>query len=1367
MSVSVETISCYVPNVVLARLARGHGEAEQDQRQAEFVPGAVLFSDISGFTALTERLAKRGPAGAEELSDLLNSYFGRLIALILDHGGDVLKLAGDALVAFWPASDGDLVEPALRAVQCASALQAVAAEEAQTDGIRLQSKIGIGVGEIAVLHVGGVLNRWEFLIAGEPLIQMGLAEKQARPGDVVLSPEAFALIGDHCTGALIENGHFRLESLSGAPSPRPVPAPELPQGLTLRGYLPAAILSRLDAGQTAWLAELRLATILFINLSGLNVAPPTELDRTRAIIRMLQTALYRYEGSFNKLSIDEKGLTLVAGFGFPPLAHEDDPVRALHAALEMQTQLRAVGVVGSIGVATGRVYCGEIGGARRREYTVMGDQVNLAARLMQAASGAVLCDATTSQAIRGRFSFEALPPIRLKGKAEPVAVFRPCGLSERTDADSPLVGRAAERERLICCLASLGRGQGGVITIAGEAGIGKSRLISELVRRAESEGFNVLVGAADAIQKSTPYYAWRPVLARLLGVDGINQSDERSARVLQFLADDPALTSQAPLLNPFLSLDLPDNELTSTMVGRVRADNTHALVLQLVERAARLRPMAVILEDGHWFDSASWTLAHLVSRRISSLLLAISTRPLAGSFTAESQALLQSPEGEHLWLDVLAPADVVALACNRLGVASLPPRIAELIQDKAQGHPFFSEELAYSLRDSGLIEIKDGVCVIAPGVNWAEIAFPDSVQGVITNRIDRLSPSEQMTLKVSSVIGRVFSFAVLNEIFPIEAERERLPELLSGLSELDFTLLETPEPHLSYAFKHVLIREASYHLLLFSHRRQLHRRIAQWYEQTESDDLSPYYSLLAYHWAHAEDEEKAVEFLERAGEQALHGGAYREAVACFREALALDDRSRVRNGDATGASRRACWEAKLGEAHLGQGELAECRDHTMRALAILGQPVPRSNLRLFAQFVRQLARQAWNRLRPAVEVAPVDAERDRLRQASSAYDVISQVCYYSQEVSLGVYSALRALNLAERAGPCPELARSYGTMCIASSLIPLHPLAEIYGRRAGKTVESTDDSATRAWVAEMRGIYWLSVGRWDESRENLSTAIEITRRIGDWRRWEESLGELARLEYLQGHFAIGAERFGELWHLARQHGHEQAQVWGRHGQASNLLRLGRLHEAAGMLEESPALSDDYKWVADRILGLGLLALARLRLDQRELAWEAAHRTLLLIARTRPVANFNLEGYACTAEVCLAHWELALREGTAESATLKRAARNACGALRKFAGIFPIGRPRYHAWRGRYHWLSGRPKRAARSWRLALEAAERLTMPYEQAIIHFEVGRHAEHGNLSRAAHLDRASEIFTRLGAAEDLARLKIVKAEAAASKSF
>jgi class 3 adenylate cyclase len=422
----LEALVRYVPSPIVHRFVGN--PAPPRSPTAERFPTAVLFADISGFTALTELLAQQhDAAGAEELVRLLNVYFGQLIDVVIAHGGDVTKFAGDALLAFWPAlaTDEDLPTVTRRAAQCGLAVQTMLHDYEATEGVRLSLRVSIGAGEVSMVHVGGVLRRWEFMVAGAPLVQASLAKQHAQPGEVVLSPEAWRLVHHQCLGQLLPVGHMRLDAVH---TPLPVqPAtpltlrPEL--DAALRTYIPAAILPRLTAGQSEWLAELRQVTVLFINLPDLGYTTP--LARAQTVMRGLQAALYRYEGSINKLSVDDKGVTLVAVLGLPPLSHEDDAVRGVQAALAMQGTLRGLGVRGAFGVTTGRAFCGPIGNAMRCEYTVMGDVVNLAARLMQAAPDDVLCDAATYQVTQGRLRFDALPAIRVKGKLEPVAVYRP------------------------------------------------------------------------------------------------------------------------------------------------------------------------------------------------------------------------------------------------------------------------------------------------------------------------------------------------------------------------------------------------------------------------------------------------------------------------------------------------------------------------------------------------------------------------------------------------------------------------------------------------------------------------------------------------------------------------------------------------------------------------------------------------------------------------------------------------------------------------------------------------------------------------------------------------------------------------------
>lgn len=1377
MTTAIETLARYVPALVLRRLA---AEPSRSAQGLQRVSTAVLFTDISGFTALTERLARSGPGGAEVLSALLNAYFERLIALIAAHGGDVAKLAGDALIALWPATDDEpLAVVTLRAAQCGLAVQETLQDYEAAEGIRLSSKAGIACGDVTAMHVGGVFDRWELMLAGAPLIQMGTAEHQARPGDLVLAPSAWTLVQSACAGTPLAHGCVRLEAIDHPLAPRPIEMPALPAEAeaALLGYLPGAIRARLAAGQTHWLGELRRVTVLFVNLPDLNREGqqdgPDVLERTQTVMRTLQTALYHYEGSVNKLSVDEKGTTLVAALGLPPLAHEDDAVRGVQAALSMQAELRARGVRSAIGVATGRVYCGVIGGTFRREYTIIGDVVNLAARLMQKAGEApptpagapghdgILCDAATHQAARARLGFEALPAVLMKGKAQPVPLFRPRGRAIPSAGHQPIVGRAPERALLAERLDALVAGAGGIVLIEGDAGIGKSRLVEDLLDLAHSRGVATLLGAGDAIERSTPYFSWRPVFARLLETEGLDDPDRRRRRVLERLGAAPERLRLAPLLDVLLALDLPDNDVTAPMIGQVRADNLHDLLLNLVQDAALQAPTAVVLEDAHWLDSASWTLATLVARHVRPILLIVVTRPLAESGPEGFAQLAAAPGAARLRLGPLGAENVEALVCQRLGVAALPPAVGRLIEQKAQGNPFFSEELASALRETGLITIADGTCHIALEVDWEAVQFPDSVEGVIIGRIDRLSPAQQMALKAASVIGRLFALRILRDIHPIETDRSHLPEDLDRLERLDLTRLDAPEPDLSYLFKHIITHEVSYNLLLYAHRRRLHREVAAWYERTYAEDLAPYYPLLAHHWGRAEEHARAIDYLEKAGARALRDGAYQEVVRFLGEALALDGRMRARSGGMPGDPlRRARWERQMGKAYLDLGRLAESRVHTDRALALLGYPVPVTGGGLAACYVREVLLQVLHRLWPARFLSRAPNPCAVRCQAAAAYEAIGELCYLNQHMPLGVLAGVRSLNLAEAAGPSPERTRSYALMCLVASLIPAPALTERYGRLATAAAEAGDDLNARAWVLELTGIPDLGDGRWDRGRERLEQAVALSRRIGDWRRWEESLGELARLDYFQGAFEASAAQFAQMLEVARARDHEQARMWGLHGGSVSLLRLGRLAEAAALLAESPAVRGEPVGAADAILGLGLLATLRRLEGDWTAARRAAEATHDWIGRTQPIVNYSLEGYTGAAETFLSLWEWGGFRWGYEQRDLERRARQVCAALRRFARIFPLGRPRSWLCRGLLQWLSGHPARARSSWRRGLRESERMAMPYEQARAHLEIGRHLAAGDPARHSHLARAEELFARLGAAPDLARVREALAE-------
>lgn len=1376
----LQTLASYVPPLIVRRLASDPTPIAAPR--AERFEAAVFFVDISGFTLLTEKLGQRGPAGAEELTRIINTYFAQLIDLIHAHGGEIIKFAGDALLALWPVRAiadprfaSPLHEATYRATQCGLVVIEKLNHYLVMENWYLYLKVGLGAGQVLAVNVGGKFKRWEFLVTGAPLSQMTLAEKTAQRGEVTLAPEAWALIAPFSVGHILDNGVARVDLLNLTVDPAPAP-PVLPPPPdaeeALLAFIPRAITLRLTAGQTDWLAELRRVTVLFLTIHGLD---DDDLDQIQTVMFNMQEQLYTYEGSVRQFIVDDKGAVLIAALGLPPLAHEDDAARGVRAAMAMQEALGKLGLRGAVGITTGQAFCGEVGSSHRREYALVGGVVILSARLMQAASqqgldeiAPILCDAATYHAAQSQFNFEALPAIMVKGKAEPVAVYRPIlktgtgtgplGARAAGKVSGQIVGRTVERALIAEELAKLELGRtGGSIIIEGEAGIGKSRLGEHLRVEAEARHLAVLMGAGDAIESSKPYHAWRGVFTHLFDLNVLGEPEARRRHILDLFEDtEPGLLRLVPLLNEVLPLDFIDNELTVQMQGQVRADNTRDLLLQLLQNAATRSPKVIVLEDAHWLDKSSWALALALRQRTRAgpLLLVVITRPMLDAAPTEYRELLTFRGARHLLLDNLTPDETVILACQSLGVATLPEPVRNLLRERGEGQPSFSEELVFTLRDTGLLTINNGEAHLAPGAgDLSQLSFPDTVQGMITSRIDRLPVGAQFALKTASIIGRTFAFSTLRDIHPLEADRPNLRGFLVTLERLGLVALTLPDPELTYTFKHTITREVAYNLMLFSQRQKLHHAVAEWYETHHTADLAPFYQLLAHHWSKADDSSKALFYLELSGAQALRTGAYQEAINFFNEALKVAE-TQPSNGEMI-PLREAAWERQMGEAYYGLGKLVESRDYLQRALQRLGYPLPLSTeslgFHLTAQAIRQmlhwvLPRSWWGKL-PATQLAlALEAARADLQ--------LGLIATFYSEAPLAFFTGLRALNLAECGGPSPDLARVYAFMSSAATLITWHDLAHAYRHRAQAIAHDVNDLPAMAYVELISNQYTISFAQWDKARERYERALATCEAVGDQSNRGLGLISLMLVFYLQGQFERSAELAVELYASALERDHTQHKGWGLFGQGMSLLRLGKTDQALHRLDQalplSLAISDNLTVTAIH----GLRAIAYLRYGDFMQAERAAVESARILKSVPTASVYSaFDAYTGVAEVYLARWERAAATAAANLKYSQTEANWICRVLQQFARAHLFARPRALLYEGRRLHLLGRTPAALQAWKKSLAQARQLAMPYEEALAHFDLGRHGAPAD--QPAHLAQASEIFERLGATYDWERAR------------
>ena len=1122
---SIELLSTYLPMDRRQALARG-------ETLPEGATGAVLLADVSGFTPLTEALVAGLGArrGAEELTRLLNAVYTGLVSRVHHFGGSIACFIGDALIGFFPCDVG------VRGLACALQMQrtmkqfqAIAAP--QGGRVSLTMKAAVAAGAVHRHLIGDPEIQLLDVLVGATVDRLAEGERLAERGEVIASPEVARKAGAHLMVETWRGRFAVVEGLRG--SVEPAPWPDLPlRGLTserLRPHLLGPVHERVQAGQGEFLGELRPVSVLFLRFTGIDYdGDATAASNLDAFTKWVQGVAARYGGHVLLLTTADKGSHLYVVFGALE-AHEDDPQRALAAAMELEAPPAGLDFITGIqiGVSHGRARVGAYGGKSRRTYGALGDAVNLAARLMSAAPvGEIRCSETVYEIAKARWAFDALPPVELKGIDRPQPVYRPIGREESgaVDAVTRLVGRRAELGVIRKALKDVEAGARRILLIEGEAGIGKSRLVEELRRLASGGGFVCLIGAADSIEQHTPYRVWRTLLRGLFELEtGGDPSAQRKLVLERLAAIDPAYVDRAPLLNDVLGLGLPESRTTSGFDPEVRQESLSALIGELLVHRTTAGPVALIVEDAHWLDSLSWELVLSATRALANrpILFVVTHRPYAEVVPVQHAALAQMRGAGKLPLGALPPEETVTLAAARLGLESpvLPEDVIALLAERAEGNPFFAVELIGALRDQGLLTIEDGACTVVGGADALRKSVPDTLEGVILARLDRLPTGEQLTVKVASVIGRSFLLRTVHDVHPTRIENEALRAHLDHTNRRRLTLLEAEEPEPRYAFQHVVTQQVAYETLLFEQRRELHRTVAGWFEETYAGQLDPHVPLLVVHWNRAGHGEKECEYARLAGEQAAARHANAEAEIYFSRALELIDE----------LDKRRESERRI-----------DVLQRRARILGLLGRV--------------EEERADLERILPIVEASGESSKRGEIRLLWSDFH---RRCGQFEAAKEQGDLALAAM---EEAGDPAGRANALAQVGNALEGAGRFQEAREFAQKALDTFRDLGALSGQAASLKSLGIISARLGELPEALERFGDARSLYREMGDRKGEADILGNLGALNYYLGDY----ERCIEYTEQAQPLFHEMGN---RIGSAKCLTNLGNSYSALGVFAE--------------------------------------------------------------------------------------------------------------------------------------------------------------------------------------------------------
>lgn len=960
----------------------------------------------------------------------------------------------------------------------------------------------------------------------------------------------------------------------------------------------------------------------------------------------------------------------------------------MRSALEIGVVLKRENVVHGMGVASGRMFCGYIGNRIRREYTVNGLTVNIAARLATLQKNTVMCDRFTQETLRDACVWREHGMVPLKGMRRPLKVVEPIemrSVQDRAVHAEFLIGRVSHKSRIDRFVRQ--QVHEPMLILSGPPGVGKSTLVRYATTKANGLAWHLLEGSAEEVDCNTVLYPWRRIFSVLFREFVSPKSDDWGQKVDEVLQV-AQLQAYRSLVNQVLPIGLPSGDDLAQQEPEIRSAKTVDVLATILEKCVPNRTM-IVLEDAQWFDNLSWRVLDVLFRRQTDICFILTHRP----FAAPPGLYPNGPSVDRLNVSAFSTEEVDGYLRHLSGANTVESELVAFIHERSGGNPFFLGQLAQFLIESGqaMMRGEKRHLSLNDDLGLDELVnLPATLEAALMSRFDLLTAEEKIILRLAACVGRNFTLTLLENMREVVPSSVNVQSQLEKLRKSGFVTTDASTER-GYYFSHALMRETIHDTVSIAQRISIHGEVARTLLAMKESGIRVGAATLAYHYRQAHDWAPAIQYLLEAGATALEAHVNRSAIYFYQNALGIYNNDQC-TAVQVSSQTLATWHQSVGDASFKLAEFDTALDEYNQALRLHGHARPSSTTTTAGSLVLALVRQVFHFCAPRVRTMRLGQERQSHRAAAHIYQRVAEIAYFTQDMLELLHANFKNVNHAELSDDSEAMAHAYGSLAIASGLSAAHPIARAYCRRAESALENITNTSVESYTQLLLAVYYFSVSRWNAVNPRLELCFGLAAKTGDLYRFEMGHAVNAMGQLIQGHNAGVHHSFQAIFKMEQTSGSLKNRCWALDVELLAACREStienRLEEIA-LLERSPW--EDFDAI-DRCFAWAVLARVRWEIGDFESSADYVLRTVALMRDNPPIAAASAISMCSLLETLIALTDQGIRVRELEHCLNK-----VMLIYRLVAFSNPVAKVGLMRLQGWLQWRHGKTGRAMKKW----------------------------------------------------------------------